>query len=92
MRDSWWHPYDEVLGKAIRSSARLLYGRDGARMEALREGAGVRELAPKVETADEAEDVTQRRAAATAQVACDRELRVRRQHELRPASGAVGGG
>ena len=22
MRDAWWHPYDEVLGKAIRASAR----------------------------------------------------------------------
>ena len=39
MRDAWWHPYDEVLGKAIRSSARILYGRDGQRAEALREGA-----------------------------------------------------
>ena len=39
MRDTWWHPYDEVLGKAIRASARLLYGRDGQRAEALREGA-----------------------------------------------------
>jgi acyl-CoA reductase-like NAD-dependent aldehyde dehydrogenase len=39
MRDTWWHPYDEVLGKAIRASAKLLYGRDGVRREALREGA-----------------------------------------------------
>ena len=39
MRDSWWHPYDEVLGKAIRASARILYGREGQRAEALREGA-----------------------------------------------------
>ncbi len=39
MRDTWWHPYDEVLGKAIRASARLLYGRDGQRAEALRKGA-----------------------------------------------------
>ena len=39
MRDAWWHPYDEVLGKAIRSSARILYGKDGQRTEALREGA-----------------------------------------------------
>jgi hypothetical protein len=37
--DIWWHPYDEVLGKAIRASARLLYGHDGQRGEALREGA-----------------------------------------------------
>jgi acyl-CoA reductase-like NAD-dependent aldehyde dehydrogenase len=40
MRNAWWHPYDEVLGKAIRSSARLIYGRNDARREALREGAG----------------------------------------------------
>jgi acyl-CoA reductase-like NAD-dependent aldehyde dehydrogenase len=39
MRDVWWHPYDEVLGKAIRASARILYGRDGQRADALREGA-----------------------------------------------------
>jgi acyl-CoA reductase-like NAD-dependent aldehyde dehydrogenase len=38
MRDVWWHPYDEVLGKAIRASARILYGRDGQRADALREG------------------------------------------------------
>jgi succinate-semialdehyde dehydrogenase/glutarate-semialdehyde dehydrogenase len=39
MRNSWWHPYDEVLGTAIRASAKLLYGRDGTRKEGLREGA-----------------------------------------------------
>jgi succinate-semialdehyde dehydrogenase/glutarate-semialdehyde dehydrogenase len=37
--DVWWHPYDEVLGKAISASARILYGRDGRRKQALREGA-----------------------------------------------------
>jgi acyl-CoA reductase-like NAD-dependent aldehyde dehydrogenase len=39
-RDFWWHPYDRTLGEAIRSSARLLYGRNGQRVEALREGIG----------------------------------------------------
>jgi succinate-semialdehyde dehydrogenase/glutarate-semialdehyde dehydrogenase len=39
MRDTWWHPYDEVLGKAIRASARMIYGRDAVRRDALREGA-----------------------------------------------------
>ena len=39
-RDLWWQPYDETLGKAIQSSAKLLYGRDGGRMKALREGLG----------------------------------------------------
>jgi acyl-CoA reductase-like NAD-dependent aldehyde dehydrogenase len=36
--DIWWQPYDEVLGTALRSSLRLIYGRDGQRMKALREG------------------------------------------------------
>ena len=29
MRDPWWHPYDETLGKAMRSTAQLLYGLGG---------------------------------------------------------------
>jgi acyl-CoA reductase-like NAD-dependent aldehyde dehydrogenase len=37
-RDFWWQPYDETLGKAVRASARLLYGRNGTRVKALREG------------------------------------------------------
>jgi acyl-CoA reductase-like NAD-dependent aldehyde dehydrogenase len=39
MADTWWQPYDETLGSAIRASIRLLYGRNGQRKEALREGA-----------------------------------------------------
>jgi succinate-semialdehyde dehydrogenase/glutarate-semialdehyde dehydrogenase len=39
-RDFWWHPYDRTLGEAVRSSAKLLYGRGAARGRALREGAG----------------------------------------------------
>jgi hypothetical protein len=39
-RDMWWQPYDRDLGTAIRSSARLLYGRNGGRIKALREGIG----------------------------------------------------
>jgi succinate-semialdehyde dehydrogenase/glutarate-semialdehyde dehydrogenase len=39
MRDFWWHPYDETLGRAIRASAKLLYGREADRERALREGA-----------------------------------------------------
>src|SRR4051812_15965449 len=39
-RDPWWHPYDRTLGTAFRSTARLLYGRNGQRLEALREGIG----------------------------------------------------
>jgi acyl-CoA reductase-like NAD-dependent aldehyde dehydrogenase len=38
-RNFWWQPYDGVMGKAVRSAARLLYGRNGQRLKALREGA-----------------------------------------------------
>src|SRR3954451_320060 len=37
-RDMWWQPYDRKLADAIRSSAQLLYGRNGNRLKALREG------------------------------------------------------
>jgi acyl-CoA reductase-like NAD-dependent aldehyde dehydrogenase len=37
-RDFWWQPYDRTLGQAVRASARLLYGRNGHRLRALREG------------------------------------------------------
>ncbi|MDX6582681.1 MAG: hypothetical protein QOI10_1865 [Solirubrobacterales bacterium] len=39
-RDFWWQPYDGDLGTALRSSARLLYGRGATRMRGLREGLG----------------------------------------------------
>jgi acyl-CoA reductase-like NAD-dependent aldehyde dehydrogenase len=39
VRDPWWHPYDETLGRALRQSAKLLYGPASERAEALREGA-----------------------------------------------------
>jgi succinate-semialdehyde dehydrogenase/glutarate-semialdehyde dehydrogenase len=39
-RDLWWFPYDRALADALRSSARLLYGRNDRRVEALREGIG----------------------------------------------------
>jgi acyl-CoA reductase-like NAD-dependent aldehyde dehydrogenase len=39
-RDFWWQPYDDDLGAALRSSARLLYGRGATRMRGLREGLG----------------------------------------------------
>jgi succinate-semialdehyde dehydrogenase/glutarate-semialdehyde dehydrogenase len=38
LRDTWWQPYDETLGTAIRASLRLLYGQNGQRTKALREG------------------------------------------------------
>src|SRR5215213_7480008 len=37
-RNFWWHPYDETLGKALRSTAGVLYGRNGQRIKALQEG------------------------------------------------------
>ncbi|MFL5819955.1 MAG: aldehyde dehydrogenase family protein [Solirubrobacteraceae bacterium] len=40
VRDFWWYPYDETLGRAARASAKLLYSRrDVDRRHALREGA-----------------------------------------------------
>ncbi len=38
-RDLWWQPYDRTLGDAVRASARLIYGRNGGKLAALREGA-----------------------------------------------------
>jgi succinate-semialdehyde dehydrogenase/glutarate-semialdehyde dehydrogenase len=40
VRDPWWHPYDETLGKALRQAATVLYGRPSIRVAALRDGAG----------------------------------------------------
>jgi acyl-CoA reductase-like NAD-dependent aldehyde dehydrogenase len=39
VRDPWWHPYDETLGKALRATAELLYGSAAERGRALRDGA-----------------------------------------------------
>ena len=40
VRDPWWHPYDETLGRALRQTAAVLYGRPSIRAGALRDGAG----------------------------------------------------
>ena len=40
MRNFWWHPYDEAMGRALHSAAQLLYGRDEDKSAALRRGAG----------------------------------------------------
>jgi succinate-semialdehyde dehydrogenase/glutarate-semialdehyde dehydrogenase len=40
VRDAWWHPYDETLGRAIRQAAVVLYGRPSIRAGALRAGIG----------------------------------------------------
>jgi acyl-CoA reductase-like NAD-dependent aldehyde dehydrogenase len=37
-RDMWWQPYDGTLAQAVRTSAQLIYGRNGNRLQALREG------------------------------------------------------
>lgn len=39
LRDMWWHPYDSDLETSVRTSARLLYSREGGRLKALIEGA-----------------------------------------------------
>ncbi len=39
LRDPWWHPYDETLGRALRQAAAVLYGRPSIRAGALRAGA-----------------------------------------------------
>ena len=39
IRDAWWHPYDQTLGRALRSTAEVLYGPAAARGRALKDGA-----------------------------------------------------
>jgi succinate-semialdehyde dehydrogenase/glutarate-semialdehyde dehydrogenase len=39
IKDPWWHPYDETLGRALRQTATILYGRPSIRAGALRAGA-----------------------------------------------------
>jgi len=39
IRNPWWHPYDETLGRALRQTAVVLYGRPSIRVRALRDGA-----------------------------------------------------
>jgi acyl-CoA reductase-like NAD-dependent aldehyde dehydrogenase len=40
IKNAWWHPYDETLGKALRQSAKILYGRPSIRAAALKDGLG----------------------------------------------------
>jgi succinate-semialdehyde dehydrogenase/glutarate-semialdehyde dehydrogenase len=40
IKNAWWHPYDETLGKALGQSAKILYGRPSIRAAALRDGLG----------------------------------------------------
>jgi acyl-CoA reductase-like NAD-dependent aldehyde dehydrogenase len=39
IRDPWWHPYDETLGRALRQTATILYGRPSLRAGAVKAGA-----------------------------------------------------
>jgi succinate-semialdehyde dehydrogenase/glutarate-semialdehyde dehydrogenase len=39
IRNPWWHPYDETLGRALRQTSKILYGRPSIRAAALRDGA-----------------------------------------------------
>ena len=47
-RNFWWHPYDSSLGRAMHSSAQLLYGREDDKAGALRRGRLVRPLGAKM--------------------------------------------
>jgi acyl-CoA reductase-like NAD-dependent aldehyde dehydrogenase len=38
IRDPWWYPYDETLGRAMRQSATILYGRPSIRAGAVKAG------------------------------------------------------
>jgi acyl-CoA reductase-like NAD-dependent aldehyde dehydrogenase len=38
IRNPWWYPYDETLGRALRQTATILYGRPSIRAGALKEG------------------------------------------------------
>jgi succinate-semialdehyde dehydrogenase/glutarate-semialdehyde dehydrogenase len=40
IRNPWWHPYDETLGRALRQMATILYGRPSIRAGALKDGLG----------------------------------------------------
>jgi succinate-semialdehyde dehydrogenase/glutarate-semialdehyde dehydrogenase len=39
LRNFWWHPYDEAMGRGLHAAAHLLYGRDADKAPALRKGA-----------------------------------------------------
>ncbi len=39
MRNPWWHPYDETLGRALAQATTIVYGRPSIRAGALRDGA-----------------------------------------------------
>jgi acyl-CoA reductase-like NAD-dependent aldehyde dehydrogenase len=40
LRNFWWHPYDESMGRALHAAAQLLYGRDADKRQALTHNVG----------------------------------------------------
>ena len=40
LRNFWWHPYDQSMGRALHASAQLLYGRDEDKRGALVKNVG----------------------------------------------------
>jgi acyl-CoA reductase-like NAD-dependent aldehyde dehydrogenase len=40
LRNFWWHPYDESMGRALHAAAQLLYGRDQDKRGALARNVG----------------------------------------------------
>jgi acyl-CoA reductase-like NAD-dependent aldehyde dehydrogenase len=38
VRNPWWHPYDETVGRAFKHAATILYGRPSIRVGGLRDG------------------------------------------------------
>jgi acyl-CoA reductase-like NAD-dependent aldehyde dehydrogenase len=40
LRNFWWHPYDESMGRALHAAAQLLYGRDDDKRKALVKNVG----------------------------------------------------
>jgi succinate-semialdehyde dehydrogenase/glutarate-semialdehyde dehydrogenase len=40
LRNFWWHPYDESMGRALHAAAQLLYGRDEDKRGALVKNVG----------------------------------------------------
>jgi succinate-semialdehyde dehydrogenase/glutarate-semialdehyde dehydrogenase len=40
LRNFWWHPYDESMGRALHAAAQLLYGRDADKRGALVKNVG----------------------------------------------------
>ncbi|HKP90262.1 MAG TPA: aldehyde dehydrogenase family protein [Thermoleophilaceae bacterium] len=40
LRNFWWHPYDESMGRGLHAAAQLLYGRDDDKRDALVKNVG----------------------------------------------------